>query len=262
MKKIYTVDDVCENKVPSTKHRYIGLEIEFFAPWEFSNLAQELADSDIAEYCTLTTDGSIEIPYDELEDQGGSDPWGWNDFELKVLCKQMELPRVMRLVSRFLRKFKARVNESCGLHVHLDMRDRDPDTAFQRLKNAQVALFAAGGSQRMHSGYARPVKFLLGRDITNHYSAINAGDALERHNTIEVRIHEATLSGTRIVRWVDLLISVMRASRLTAPVRTLAELKSVVNLPEHVLSYLERKHLQLVNKAELYEELLETLNAA
>lgn len=135
-----------------------------------------------------------------------------NCFELRVLCIESELKDVLSRVSIVLKKIKAEVNKSCGLHVHLDMRYRDPKKCFDMLLKKQDEMFAmVDASRRLNEYCKRSTKY----GETDRRRAINTASVKE-HSTIEIRLHEGTVNTKDILMWCRYLSNIVnkKTSRL------------------------------------------------
>lgn len=242
-------DIIEENKVPTSKHKYLGIEIEFVSDWDRESIIDLLIKEKLENYCHLGDDGSIdpieiENSYeDEYLDSNGKwitesvedyEEWG-DGFELRVLCTESELVSIMTKVGRVLRLCKAQVNDSCGLHVHLDMRNRNPVMATKRLLTKQNELFDMVPENRKYNSYCEPTKLSI-KDIPKVFrfdkveemgfglkrSAINLLSYNE-HKTIEVRLHEGSVNIKDIVNWCKYLISIVDKKKISKGVKVYAK---------------------------------------
>ena len=189
---------VFDEKKPQTKDNYIGVEIEFFCDLDKDDLSFKLYEADLGKYVCLKEDGSIQ------QDAGTF------DHEVCVLAKEKEIYNVIKQVSKVLRESNARVNKSCGLHVHLDMRNRDHEIAFHNLVSSQNLLFAMNPFSRQAGTFCKRVetKDFKKAQSGDRYFGINAS-AHEKHNTIEIRLHSGTIMDDKINNWIKLLVSIV-----------------------------------------------------
>jgi hypothetical protein len=190
---------VFQEKKPQTKDNYIGCEIEFFCDLNQEDLSFKLFEHGLGKNVCLKTDGSI-----RTED-------GMYPHEVTILAKEKDIYEVIEQVSKVLLAANAKVNKSCGMHVHLDMRNRDHVVAFHNLVSAQNILFAMNPFSRQSGSYCKRQETKVfneainggGRDM--RYFGINA-TAHAKHNTIEVRIHSGTVQASKINNWIKLLL--------------------------------------------------------
>jgi hypothetical protein len=133
--------------------------------------------------------------------------------EIRVLCKMSDLKDILKMLAKVLESVDARVNKTCGLHVHLDMRMHSVAACAYRLLKKHKMLQSKVDPQRLKSKYCRPLtekdlsNFLVSNYLTSRYKDINLL-ATRDHRTIEVRLHEGTVDTNRILAWCNLLYRV------------------------------------------------------
>ena len=219
-------------KIPISTDHHIGIEIEFVSPFCRSDLRKQLVKMDLQNNTQLDEDGSIDeylpsIPrprhiceteeYDNdfslvceaCEGTGDHDAYG---HELKVITTEKDLKVVMSKVSAFLKKAKAEVNKSCGLHVHLDCRNRNVKTVIGRFLKAQSTMRQMVMTERLVNDYCKPItKQEISRywkkDFDSRYRDINI-TALDKFQTIEIRLHQGSVNSKEITDWCNYLISI------------------------------------------------------
>lgn len=118
--------------------------------------------------------------------------------ELRGLCEKVEMTCLG----------KARVNRTCGFHVHIDARDLTQSRAkriWKLWRCVEDVFFGMVADSRQTSNYCRTVSELsdLEWDVDRYYS-LNA-QALGRHGTLEFRLHQGTIKANRIYNWTVLL---------------------------------------------------------
>lgn len=221
------VKKIFESKVPLTKEHHLGIEIEFFCDLDRDELAQELVS--INKYLNLKSDGSINA-------ESGKHP-----HELVICVPQSMREEIVTKVCEVLKRANAKINKSCGLHVHLDMRNRDRELAFANLVAAQNILYDMQPASRKEN--ARFCKRDNERSLkeairsSDRYRGINPL-AWEKHKTIEVRMHSGTVNGEKINNWISLLEHIANTSKYidTVP-RKLSTFKDYYSLPEKLVEY-------------------------
>jgi len=190
---------VAQPKFPVGNDKYVGIEMEVISKMDFHTLSGEIAMAGLEGHVNVTSDGSIS--------RSSAYP---NPHELRILTKEKEFPRIIKKVCKIL-KGKTSVNKSCGLHVHLDMRNRNPDMAYANLFASQALLYAMCPKTRLTNSYCKPAnsyhKMTANSQSGDRYYGINAA-AFGRHKTIEVRIHSGTVNAFKIINWVKLLIQI------------------------------------------------------
>lgn len=193
---------VFQEKKPQTKDNYIGVEIEFFCDLNAEDLAFKLYEVGLGKQIFLRTDGSI-----KAENQ-------MYPHELNILGKEKEIKDIIKTVSKVLLSANAKVNKTCGLHVHLDMRNKDHIVSFHNLVSAQNILFAMNPFSRQSGTYCRRQDTKVFREAAGggnrdmRYFGINA-TAHVKHGTIEIRMHSGTVQATKINNWIDLLLAII-----------------------------------------------------
>lgn len=225
------------SKYPVSKDKHVGIEIEFVCPYESSDLEEMLVNLDLQNNCSLTDDGSVEDHLPSLQEKIKHlkhicnelyfDSWvhycgaceaedlsGGFSHELRVLTTEKELREVLNKVNAFLTKAKAEVNETCGLHVHLDMRNRDFKICVKRLLAKQKEMRRLVNKARLTSSYCKPLKKNKLKD-GDRYKDINVS-SFEKLGTIEVRIHEGCVSTSEIYNWCKYLVSVTDKKKVSA----------------------------------------------
>ncbi len=166
-------------KKPKTndESNYVGIELEFSSPESRNKLTKIISAHKLTKYSQLGNDAD---PTKE-----GDEP-----YELKVLLKQEELKDVVPRIGQFFKDAQATVNTSCGMHVHLDMRNRSAKIAYNNLVQAQTLLFSIADKSRRNNRFCdTQLEPNLDQVSEDHYSAINPILATNKY-TIEVRIRE------------------------------------------------------------------------
>jgi hypothetical protein len=229
--------DVSNAKGPSKMPigQGIGVEIEFYMPrgrWDASACGEcgncEEGDEEscdnydsglsgartyFTKLCTerkikgvnIGEDGSIRVP-DE-------DDSSWIALEARIITNINDLSN-LEAFCKVLSEVGAEVNASCGLHVHLDMRDyeRRPAAVANKLLQALPILKAMVPKSRIGNQYCQVDLGSGGNDSgrSQRYACINDVQAFSDHKTIEVRLHSGTINYTKISNWIRILYSVAR----------------------------------------------------
>ena len=142
-------------------------------------------------------------------------------------------------VCKILNDLGAEVNSTCGLHVHLDHRRSSKvqiKQVAQRFKMALPIMSKLVPKSRRSNTYCRlGVSKLRGE----RYFAINL-TSLEKHGTIEIRLHSGSTDARKIENWSRLLLAI-QSSRTSRPLETVKDLIDVVSIPEALAEYLENR---------------------
>ena len=219
-----TPDSLEEKFLP--KGSAIGVEIEY--------LARCRETDEEGEYDTSTMD--FQMPTKEIYGTSfgydcslrSSEPYHYGEGrEVRIMLRQGRWGRLEKLCEH-LKSQGAEVNKSCGLHVHLDVRDLSKTATITRCKRLESALpwlFTLVPSSRRWS--RKPCeKYPEG--VTNQYCQpyFNEGEKYAAVNmaaygrssyggrkSIEVRVHSSSLNAKKIIRWIELL-SIIKDSYL------------------------------------------------
>lgn len=105
-------------------------------------------------------------------------------------------------VCRILNDAGASVDQSCGLHVHLDYRSFNDDRILLKNQWSQYLKLLT----RLQPESRRENNYCKARaSLSDRYSAVNLS-ALEKHNTVEVRCHTGSTNYEKIRNWIELLV--------------------------------------------------------
>lgn len=146
-------------KVPveTDKATYIGIEIEFFCR---ANAVTFLRTHELRTYADIGTDGSIR-PNDYVNERG---------HELRVLCKYSQMKKVMPILKSYLDGVGAMTNDSCGLHVHLDMRGKNAAKAFSNLIAKQEQMYKSVPENRRNNDFCEQLSASTAKKIAESLS--------------------------------------------------------------------------------------------
>lgn len=224
-----------EGKTPAAPRRYVGIELEFCAPIKEEKLAVLLFQNGIHKFAQLKEDGSLRPKEKE------------SSFELALLLEESTYKKNLKAVTKILHDIKAVAKDRrCGLHVHLDMRRRNKDLVYNNLVACQYALLSVVNPERYDNEFCRvvsnrkfPTEFTGER--VERYKTINAA-AYYKYRTLEVRMHEGSVSFDEISHWVDLLLKVTNYPKLLKnDILKLPLLKTRLKLKKKLYNYaLER----------------------
>lgn len=210
----------------------LGIEIETLCP-----VNREKAQLSLPSYVRTTDDGSI-------KDKDGNPPNGKTQFgvEFRILIKRSEMETRVLRVCDALRGIGCKVNKTCGLHVHIDMRGR-PESEVVKLHDklnkwlgSLRELIPTSRRNNKYCNFDNPEKA--------HWAAVSI-DAYKRHKTLEVRVHSSTLNHIKIIQWIRLIETAIQ-SKFTPPAKTstLDALK-MLGLMEADVTYWLKRHHQL-----------------
>jgi hypothetical protein len=218
--------------MPASINNYVGVEIEMFCSATRESLEVALVQNGLAGFVRVGTDSSIQR-------EGSGHSW-----ELTVLCKQQDAKSTFNKLSKVfnLEYVKAKVNNSCGLHVHVDCRNRDPKKVYNNLVKCLPILTGMVPHERISSEHAlRYSKRNTSADYNptgDRYYMINA-DAYNKYKTIEVRLHSGTTNPIKIVNWTTLLVAIADAEWISHTVSDVDKLQSITGIPTKLVEYIK-----------------------
>jgi hypothetical protein len=222
-------DMTCAPKVPTADlGAWVGVEIEcVIADGQINDVAEALVD-DLIQGCEAKEDGSIDYNYDN----------GEAELELAVLTRIDDFDNLKRAIKMINKKFYGKVNSSCGLHVHLDVRDLDTaakSKAKDNFRKALPVLSKLVAPSRLKNQYCR-------LQVGTGYSAVN-GET--QFGTFEVRLHQGSLNFKKITNWVKLNHAILRAERVDGS--SLLALANSIKLDGALLDYFTERAALMAN---------------
>lgn len=207
------------DKRPKQKTNHVGIEIECFGYISPSALYILLLDHQLDDYIQIGEDGSI-------------DHHSGDSYELRVLVPEKKLGKILPRIGKFLKAAKLKTNMTCGLHVHLDMRNRNFKRCHTNLIKMQNVLFSLVDSDRWNNTYC---KFTTTQNSHERYLAINSRSYTDL-KTIEIRLHQGTVDMLKVQKWIDLLLTIVNA-------KTIKEVKEVKTEADAVVWFKSHKKL-------------------
>ena len=216
---------------PNTADNYIGVEIEFASKKDREFIADRLFEAGLGKYVNIKGDGSIKVDNDYPQ-----------AHEICILVRQNEYTEIINRLCHVLNtECQVRVDKSCGLHVHVDMRNRKVEKAFHNLVSVQQFLYAMLPANRRNSRYSYPIKGTHWRVLDERYHGINS-QAYQKYGTLEARMHCGTTQANKINRWIELLVATVDApvAMPKAPT-TIEELRASVVLTDGLVKYMESR---------------------
>jgi hypothetical protein len=204
--------------------RALGVEIE-----GFNSLSREQMEDALPFWARAVSDGSIRPAA------------GTQSHEVRALLpRDAAEPRLFALCKK-LAAVGFRVNSSCGLHVHFDMRGRTGEEVKSKARIAEAWLHAL---QELLPASRRGNEYCKwGISQNDRYRAVNLR-AFQAHQTLEIRCHSGTCDYTKILAWVrlcELILALRRKPKAGSCVAVLDQLP----LAEHDRSYWLARHRAL-----------------
>ena len=159
----------------------------------------------------LVGDGSVSTQYGEGDNRRTTPHTMISPFgQEAVMMFRRSRPERLLALCDYLDDMGATVNQTCGLHVHLDQRDvsrREALTRARRIAAALPWLVTIVPPSRRDNDFCRATMSARSR-----YVAVNCM-ALDEHNTIEVRLAAGSTDAQKILMWVDLMLYLSRTPK-------------------------------------------------
>ena len=130
----------------------------------------------------------------------------------------VEVMDATRRLRELAQQYGLHLNVKTGTHVHLAYPTHRPSLRNVALTSAffEPALYSLVAPSRMGNTYAESLRPMVAsrRQITRYgrYRTVNFG-SLQTHKTLEVRLHNGTLNGAKILTWVSLWMRLMERGR-------------------------------------------------
>lgn len=154
---------------------------------------------------------------------------GWQAVEIvSPVLKGADGINQVRQVCQWFRSVGARVNQSCGFHVHVGWNG--DDAALGRLVHLvsanEKALYAATGTKNRERGnYCRPIqndsafvgRFVQGneRSYTNRYHSLNITNlSAASKRTVELRVFSGTVNAQKAVAYIRLALGMVQKASM------------------------------------------------
>lgn len=206
--------DVTTNKKPDATSLgdWIGVEIECFIPYSSLDCddSTHRAHEKLGEKIKIARIQNVTVKGDgSIRNEENTFP-----VELCILFKRGNTEALEKLCA-LLNSLGARVNKSCGLHVHLDARDinsRQATLRGRRLLNALDIFAAMVPKSRRNNQYCALT--MNKQKGGSRYAAVNL-HAYQKFQTIEMRLHSSTTDFSKIIHWVNILFKTSRAIKLS-----------------------------------------------
>lgn len=207
-------------KIPYKQFK-LGIELETIVPQEGLEELKTTLRTNRIEFATCG-DGSI------TTDGNGSGV----EFKSAHAMTYTELKTDLKKLTEEFQKHEVYVNTSCGYHLHISNKKFFTASNMNKIILAWSALedvfLATQPRSRTNNSYCKrylqqfvsdqknDFKLLKGKG--NLISQLSSGSgrdryitlnlqALERHGTIEIRLHAGTTNYTKVIAWVDLMLS-------------------------------------------------------
>lgn len=232
--------------------RYVGVEIECLSSISRDEIMQLLSRKApmLHRYLRVGYDGSISTTETHNE-----------AVEFRFLLPEEKKDAILNTFQRVMMPY-LKVNESCGLHVHLDMRNRNYARSFERLVDVTPILMSMVPKSRRENRYCKvnqdKKEHLLRNTADYRYRVINP-DSYRKYRTLEVRVHSGTILANKIINWINLLTHVIdkefdTTSKVKEPKRRIGRLVSFFDrydIPASLRNYVTRRIAKFGRYSEL-----------
>ncbi len=189
-------------------------------------------------FSNIKGDGSIDTPNDDY-------------FAVEVtILTRLDKPTNLKKVCAILDRLGAKVNKSCGMHIHLDARSLNSDKVLAIGKKFKAAMPALATlvpkTRRTNEQYCKlGVSKLRG----SRYYACNL-TAFSKYNTIEIRLHSSTTDFDKIIQWAKLMFSIMKADSIKK-CHNLNDLTEYVNIDQDTMEYFSQREALFAEKNDI-----------
>ncbi len=228
------------------KTRYVGIEIEFAAKEDRETVCDVLHAAGMSKYICIKNDGSIGRTAGDRDKITPMMKEYKHGHEIALLLKENEVEDILPKFCDVLNKqLHVAVDHTCGLHVHLDMRNREVARSFANLITMQHFLFAMVPANRKTGRYSVPVKDkkfnpgdLGGRD--GHYDGVSQ-QAYTKYKTLEMRMHCGTTRANKIINWIKFLIAIADAPALEYSPESIKIVQHILKISDDLVNYCDSR---------------------
>ncbi len=215
--------------------RSIEFELVFKNEAAMNDFARDVRSKGYSKYVTIKHDGSIRPDDDDGE--------GRNHCKEVAVSYRSGNEQVIKDVCAAL-KDRAYINNSCGTHVHFDMRhvnERQVKQYAKRIARAVPALKAILPKSRRNNRYCNTTINDMRRG--ERYSFVNL-QAYEKYQTLEIRGHSATLRADKILNWIGICEKIMtsRIRSMLDEITTPQELIKIYSFDGDLAKYITSRH--------------------
>lgn len=246
-----------EDKKPDQSHigKMVSVEIECVMPSKKAekSVIKVIRSNGWGKFVTFKEDGSIQVKGDDgaycdegcdgddCQCESNSDAFG---REIVITFKYGEWT-MLQTICDALNRAGATVNDSCGLHVHFDMRHmangKKMSILAHRLGKTVLALKQLLPKSRQNNRFCKTViNKLSDKDYGDaRYAFVNM-KSYSKHKTLEIRGHSGTTDGVKIVNWIRILNTVM-SKPIGKKIDTIEGLVSKVNFESDLILYMAER---------------------
>lgn len=252
LKRLKKIREIKTPKIPLSNINHIGVEIEFASFLTENQIAKLFYEEGLLDY--------VQLQHEYVQGRDSDE----NEYELCVISPENKLEEIITRVCQVLNeKVDANITYGCGLHVHLDARNRNVKKMFDNLFNCQEVLYSMVAHTRRSnkhvkimnkkvwypykSGGAHPktckddvctCKYV--KDHAERFFGLNTW-AYKSHNTMEVRIHSGTSNPVKILNWIKLLLSIVDGKEITKYIKEPDEFLNKCIIDDSLKNYVNKR---------------------
>lgn len=225
-------------KRPYDNANYVGVELEVVTKIQRETLNNIFVKNKLAGSVYVKHDGSIER-------ESANDV----THEITLIAKEQNIYQIVKRVCDIVNSSEVGgyVNNSCGLHVHLDMRNRNPDICYENYKQSLGILAAMVPYNRTAGAHAERYckltcnnTFKEAFDSGDRYRAINAV-SFGSHNTIEIRLHSGSTNASKINNWIELLLAIANKETTVLEQTSSEEMQRSFGISDDLVKYIDMR---------------------
>lgn len=226
-----------KTKRPSStfKANYLGIEFEFLTKLDVAAVQEKFIAAKLEGYVHVGTDGSVSES-------------GYRGLEVRLLVNEYSAKDIIVAVCKVLREdCQGHVNNTCGLHVHFDMRNRNASHCYNNMVKILPLLSKMVPQTRISGESVRYCKLnttpTLDTQLSNgdRYYAINA-QSISEHTTLEVRLHSGTLNAAKVYNWIQVILTAINAPEvLKSKVGSPSEFADTFEVSNKLVEYIQKR---------------------
>jgi hypothetical protein len=236
-----------QNKKPLNKNNHVGIEIECYMNISREEFVKILNFEvpDLINNVTIKDDGSLHACDDNYS------------FEICIIAEENKINKIVKQIIDIAKRFDLCIDQRCGVHVHLDMRNRPREESLTNLTRFQNLMYKMTDKSRRKNKYCKPIRVLdansyiwkirRSRNSDIRYKGINVL-SLYQHETYEIRIHAGCIDSERLTSWISLLVKIIDAKDVPKKVSTSAKkVATLLKLDNNLLQYVQ-KYSKVIRK--------------
>lgn len=226
--------DVNHHPSANDKGMWIGVEIECIIPGyeSQSDCKKDLKcafNNKSINRVSIKSDGSLDADGDDCP------------IEVTILFNLKSGYEPLMKLCSVLEDFGAYINSSCGLHVHLDVRNESKDVVRRigrKIARCLPVLKYIMPKNRLNNTYCK-IGMSRMSNSGDRYFAVNL-KSYQKFKTIEIRLHNGSVNFEEIKNWIDLL-TLIRKSYVATIQQTFQQLCDTLNLSDVLTGYVEKR---------------------